>query len=149
MKCCEYGPIVKVGKNWRYDSQHNDTQNKGLIGDTQHNGTQHNILCHYVECRCSRCRVLFIIVLNVVMLNVVMLSVVMLSVVAPKFQLLIKLLITFHQNLTIISPNPSNTFPSQKATSLTAAETAFTPVNYERILPMKSAAGVIIGHLRL
>ncbi len=64
--------------HWRQDTQlsdiqHNDTQHKGCICDTQHN----NAL------RYAECVILFNIILNVNMMIVVMVNAIMLSVVAP------------------------------------------------------------------
>ncbi len=56
--------------------KHNDTQQNGLISDTQH-------YWHSAEQHSACGKALFIVILSVIMLNVVMLNVVMLNVVAP------------------------------------------------------------------
>jgi hypothetical protein len=56
---------------WRNHTQHNDTQHKELISDTQHKRHNLGLLCHYAECH-----VLFFIMLNVTLLSVDMLKIV-------------------------------------------------------------------------
>ncbi len=58
-----------------HNTQHNDTDHKGLIFITQHNNTP------YYNAECG---VLLVVMLNAVMLSVVILNVVMLSVMAPQ-----------------------------------------------------------------
>ncbi len=84
-----------IFKIWHHDTQHNNTQNKGLIydiRDSQHKRNSITTLYHYAECHYAEFHILFVVtqsvvMLSVVKLNVVMLNVVMLSVMAPKILL--------------------------------------------------------------
>ena len=55
-----------------HESQHNDTQHKGPIWDTQHNSTLYRV--NVIMLSVAYC-ILFIVLLNVIMLNVITLNV--------------------------------------------------------------------------
>jgi len=60
------------------DTKHNDTQQKGLVCDIQHNDALHNAECRYAEC----------CIFYIIMVSVIMLNVIILSVVAPNRRLM-------------------------------------------------------------
>ncbi len=82
ISCCEKIPISKLSTTMLppppfedifsgcHDIQHNDTQHKEVVYDTQHNNALY----------CAGSRVLFTVMLSVIMVNVVKLSVAMLNV---------------------------------------------------------------------
>ncbi len=43
---------------WRHDIQHNNTQHKGLVCNTQHKNTPYRVQseCRYADCRYAECR---------------------------------------------------------------------------------------------
>jgi hypothetical protein len=82
-------PFLRCHDTHLNDIQHNDTQHKGFICDTQHK--QHSaqmtlrittmcIECHYSNGLHAECRVSFAVMLDVIMLSVVMVSLISFSV---------------------------------------------------------------------